>query len=211
MDINRISEQLKNVYSKINKVVKLKYDGYQLILSWLLQQKEKAAVLFIFDFDEKKSVYLLSDLNGNIIYQHEYNNYYSDSYYGVFDFFDNCCCTESMSVNIDKTEKEKHEKLIADTTRYLDFLFKYCKHYEWIAEILENNCIKQVNYICSIFKLNHFYNDDPSDVQTNSFYLRYGIMNEKNQIISYYDIEFLPEENDEYSCVDDYILDVVFD
>ena len=55
-----------------------------------------------------------------------------------------------------------------------------------IAELLESNCIKQAKhkYICSIYKLNHFYNVDSPDLPYNSFYLRYEILNENNQIIS---------------------------
>lgn len=207
-----ISEKLKYVFKQINEVAKEQYECYHLDFAWLLHNKDKMAVLFVFELDEKNCVCLLSNLDGIVVYQHTYHDYNCDCscYYEVFDYFGKSNEVQIPVINIEQSAKEKYEELIEDTSNYNNkFFFKYCKHYDGIAELEEQHSIQQVAYICSIFQLDQSCNI--GDALNSEFWLRYGITNEKDQFIAYYDVAFYLEDNNEYSCVDDYVIDIILD
>lgn len=201
--------QLKYVFDQINKLAKEKYNDYRLSLSWLLNKNNKNAVLFIYENNKNDVACLLSDLNGTLIYEHKYKDYHSDCYYEVFEYFEKKYDAESSEICINKFNTEKYKNLIVDTKNNMDYMFKYCRQFEWIAEILSHDHVKKIEYICSIFKLNQLYNIRSSDIPS-TFYLRFGITNEENKMILYYDVEYDAKEDEDYLFIDEYIIDIVY-
>ena len=144
------------------------------------------------------------NMDGRLLYQHHYEGSFSGSCKDVIDFFltNEVECVESDIIKIDK---QRYNTLITDTHTDLKYLYKYCRGFENIERTLAGNTQKEIRYVCSIFTLSQLYGIETNEVST-TFYLRYGIVDDNDKHISYYDVEYYDDESEGFWYVDEYIL-----
>lgn len=200
-------KKIMYAFENIKKFIEENYIQYHLSLAWLLNFQNRNAILIVCQKEKHNDMEcLLFNTDGKILYQQHYNDSTSDSYHDVIDFF-LINETDCFELDIIKLDKQKYNTLIIDTHTNLQYLYKYCREFSNIEESLSGNTLKEIKYVCSIFKLNQLCKIESDDVPT-TFYLRYSIVNDNNEQISYYDIEYKVNENEDFLFIDEFILDV---
>ena len=196
----KINEKaLRNAVSRIN--ADNDAGGYTLLLAWLLLCDGKAAVLI--DRREKAdsgNEVLLFDLNGRQCFGQHCERTVDESYFEATDFFERAYIGGAEAViNFDS---EDMDGLIAEELR--DIHSMYENEDKFVREVP----IKEVRHVCSIFKLNMLFGID-TDELCDSFFLRYGVLDENGSTVQYHDVEYLPDDEQPYGClyIDDIILD----
>ncbi|MCM1266234.1 MAG: hypothetical protein NC200_08560 [Candidatus Gastranaerophilales bacterium] len=198
---------LMRAFERIKKITKEKFGKDSLSLAWLITQKNKCALLIVCQKkgDDEEDC-LLFDIHGNLLYQHHYNDSNSDSYYNVIDFFETKFWTVDCENNIITIDKQKYNTLIIDTQNSVEYVYKYCRDRKWMEKALFDSPLREIKYICSIFKLNQLYGIHSEDLPM-TFYLRFATINKDNKIVLYHDIEYKGFENYDFLYIDEYILD----
>lgn len=168
----------------LNAFEKIKAESCTLSLAWLLVRDDKTAVLI----DSDKDV-MLFDLNGRLCFSHHCTEPSDGSYSEAIDFFENSF--SGSAEDIVTMDSQLTDKLITDNISELTSL---------------HQDITAIRYICSIFKLNKLFGIHTEDIP-DSFYLRFGAVNEKGRTVLYHDIEYLTDDNGEYKCIDDFVFD----
>jgi len=204
----RNDEALLRTFENIQTVTGKQFPDAKPVLAWLLMQRDKSAILFACRTVGSSTEHaMLFGLNGELLYQRDYDDSESqESYSELMDSFlhEDLQCPEPV---MDVTDAAKYKMLIADTQTSIEYLYKYCRERAWMIEAFSAVPMQGIRYICSIFKLNQLYGI-PSDDMQDSFYLRFGAVNLKQQTVLYHDIEYTGLETDDYLLIDEFILDV---
>ena len=173
-----------NEKALLNAFEKIKAESCTLSLAWLLVRDNNAAVLI----DSDKDV-MLFDLNGRLCFSHHCTEPSDGSYSEAIDFFENSF--SGGAENIITLDNQQTDKLITDNISELNSL---------------HDGKMGIRYVCSIFKLNKLFGIHTEDIP-DSFYLRFGAVDEKGRMLLYHDIEYLTDDNGEYKCIDDFVFD----
>lgn len=196
---------LENSFENIKKLID---DNARLSLAWLLVKDDKCAMLIVCSPKGKEEEdCLLFDLSGKLLYRQHYNDTNSCSYCAAFDFFDtkyNKLTRFSDVINVDKIQ---YELMISETENSIKDIYTNVPEDEWMKEALAESPLKEIRYICSIFKLNKLFGIPYDDMQTG-FYLRYAAVNMNDKDVLYHDIEYITEGN-EFLRIDDFIIDII--
>ena len=176
-------------------------DKHSLSLAWLLLCGGKAAVLLDCRLkDSSESDVMLFELNGRLCFSHHNADPYEECYFEAMDFFEREYSGSSQ--DIVTGDRQDMNGLIKENLRELTSM------YENEDKAVREVPIKEIRYVCSIFKLNRLFGILTDDIQ-DSFYLRFGAADRNDRLIRFHDLEYIPDDECEhgYMYIDDFILD----
>ena len=194
-------EVLTGAVKSIGKTVDETFGKDTMCLGWLLVRENKAAVLIDRRVkDSGESDVMLFDLNGRLCFRHHNSDPYEECYFEVIGFFEREYSGSSEDIIIE--DRQNIDSLIAENLR--DLTSMYENEDKFVREVP----IKEIRYVCTILKLNRLFGIPSDDIQ-DSFYLRFGVVDDNDKLVQYHDIEYIQDEECEhgYMYIDDFILD----